>query len=156
MGLAVPNMLWLTVSDMSSPCHRGLRSGQSNDGFVFLFANAQGQLVTTSLALALIHTTPGQGASENAGHHPVRHQLAILVPVRAIFGLTPRVVSERTIRQQQRQENNVKVRGWPAEQVGQRPEEGGRDLRHVVEVPREAPPACAARDSALEHGSLAC
>ena len=94
-----------------------------------------GEIVCSSLRLydvklyeattVRLHLTgmPQADDSKQVRHHLVRHSFAVLGPVLAVLGLAPHIVSEGSVCQQQRQEDDVEVghvgggQGWycPAE-----------------------------------------
>ena len=92
-------------------------------------------------------------ALEHVGDDAVGHGLAVLRPGGAVLGGAARVVAERAVQQQQAEEGEeVEVGQRALAARRQAPEERGRQLWQVVEVPRQAPPACAV--SLCQVGSL--
>jgi hypothetical protein len=63
-----------------------------------------------------------------------RHLFAVLDPVFLVLVRAPRVISPRSIEQQNRQVEGIEVRQRMREQRGDAPEERCSDLRNVVEV----------------------
>mmetsp|Transcript_25099 Transcript_25099/g.53816 ORF Transcript_25099/g.53816 Transcript_25099/m.53816 type:complete len:471 (+) Transcript_25099:39-1451(+) len=71
----------------------------------------------------------------------VRDVLLVRVPVLAVLGGAPRVVSVRPVEEQDGQEDHVEVGHGVVEEGGHRPEEGAQNFRNVVEMSGDAPPA---------------
>ena len=74
--------------------------------------------------------------------HFVGHQLAVLLPIRPVFCAASDVVTEGAVSEEQGEEEHVEVGQCVVEQAGGCPQESCCDLRDVMEVAREAPPAC--------------
>lgn len=90
------------------------------------------------------HALPrATAALEHIRDHAVGHGLAVLRPGGAVLCGAARVVAERAVQQQQREEGEEVEVGQRAQRAGrQAPEERGRQLWQVVDVSRRAPPAC--------------
>ena len=87
---------------------------------------------------------PDAAALEHVRDDAVGHGLAVLRPGGAVLCGAARVVAEGAVQQQQREEGEeVEVGQRALRACRQAPAERGRQLRQVVEVPRQAPPACA-------------
>ena len=71
----------------------------------------------------------------------VRHLLLVIIPVLAVLCSATGVVPEGSIEEQDRQEDHVEVRHDVCEQGRGSPKKGPQDLRDVVKVPCDAPPA---------------
>ena len=80
--------------------------------------------------------------SEYERHHPIRHRLAVALPVGPVLAGAPNIVSEAAVEQQDGEEEDVEVGQGPGETGGGRPKKGRQDLGGVVEVACQAPPAC--------------
>lgn len=72
---------------------------------------------------------PQGDASKQVRHHLVGHSFAVLSPVLAVLGLAAHIVSEGSVCQQQRQEDDVEVGHIGGGQGWYGPAEGPNDLR---------------------------
>ena len=84
--------------------------------------------------------------SEEPWDDLVGHQAHILLPVLAVLGSTPRIIAERSVGEQQQEEDEVEVGQQVAQPIGQSPAQCCSQLRQVVEVPCQAPPACSSEE----------
>lgn len=81
-------------------------------------------------------------ASEEEGDHAAGHQFLVLLPEFAILGGAAGVVPEGSVGQQKRKVEDVEIGQRPAEEGWAGPEKRGHDLREIVEVAGQTPPAC--------------
>src|SRR5215469_1144488 len=80
------------------------------------------------------------------GDNAVRDTHAIGVPVGAVLGGAALVVSPSTVNEEDRQESDIEPGQAAIEQYRQSPGDGRRQLRTIVEVTRQSPPAGGKQD----------